>query len=725
MTNASRRFLVLVCAGTFAAAGIRGGTSDQKTVATATEEETPEYKNWIELAIGGVITKGDRAQFEQEHRLPGDQVYGGIQDLHFEGTVGKDALFSIDGHALWDFNDYDITVQLAKPNLGYIKAGYTEFRSWYDGNAGFFPHNDVFFDPPYPEMHVDRGDAWIELGLRAPNWPEITIRYDHEFRFGQKDSTVWGDTNLTGLQPPFNSTRKIIPSFRNLDEKRDIFSFEASKTIGNTDVLLGMRYEHNTNDYSLNMERGAGQLPPAVPPPGQQRKVTQKQDDDVDLFSGHGITETRITDNFWFTAGYSYTTITNDLSGSRIFGTHWDEAFGQPVPTLGQRDHAFIDLAGTARIRENVFNANLFWMPFESLAILTGFRYTHENNDSDSTFLAEEPVPNTPPFTPLNPERGFHYGPPIPAEGARNSDYNRFAERLELRYTGIKDWLFYAEGEWEEEFGNVDEFQNIDEEIPLDKDTNALGQKYTVGATWYPTMRLNFAGQYFHRIASYDENILSAQFPRLINQDWNVDDFNIRMTFRPKLPACMGTLALVTRYDFVHTSIDSQWGIFPQDDVLAELQSGEIKKHVISESLNWNPLPRFFLQANFSYVLNQTDTPANNIDIDPLTSPTVVNFRNDYWTVTSGFGYIIDDKTDFYADYYFYCANDYFKNAAVAVPYGMGATEHAVSATVTRKLSKNMRLLLKYGYFNYRDVTSGGHNNYQAHSLFSSLQIRF
>jgi hypothetical protein len=55
----------------------------------------------------------------------------------------------------------------------------------------------------------------------------------------------------------------------------------------------------------------------------------------------------------------------------------------------------------------------------------------------------------------------------------------------------------------------------------------------------------------------------------------------------------------------------------------------------------------------------------------------------------------------------------------------MGATEHAISATVTRQLSKSMRVLLKYGYFNYRDVTSGGHNNYQAHSLFSTLQIRF
>jgi hypothetical protein len=723
MISVSRKFLVLVCAGTFAATGLRAGeTTDGKAVTTT--EETPEYKNWIELGIGGTIVNGDNAQFEQEHRLPANTAYGGIQDLHFEGPLGKDGLFSVDGHGIWDTNDYDIQIQLSKPKLGYIKAGFTEFRSWYDGNGGFFPHNDVFFPPPFPEMHIDRGDAWVELGLRVPDWPEITIRYSHEFRFGQKDSTIWGDTNLTGLPPPFDPTRKIVPSFRDIDEKRDIVSLEISKTIGNTDVLLGMRYEHNTNDYSLNFERGAGQLPPVVSPPGQQRKVTQTQNDDVDLFSGHGITVTRLTDSLWFTAGYSYTSLQNDLSGSRITGLHWDEAFGEPVPTLGRRDHAFIDLAGMAQIKENLFNANLFWMPLESLVILTGFRYTHENVDNESTFLAEEPVPNMPPFTPLNPEGGFHYGPPEPASGFRTADYDRFAQRLELRYTGIKDWLFYVEGEWEEDSGHVNEFQSIDEaEEPLDKDTHALGQKYTIGANWYPTMRLNLSGQYFHRIASYDEDIFSGLFQRLFNQDWNIDDLNVRITFRPKMPVCLGTLALVTRYDFVHTSIDSQW--FHEGEIFAEEQSGEIKKHVISESLTWNPLARFYLQASFSYVLNQTDTPANNIELVPNEGATVVNFRNDYWTVTSGIGYIIDDKTNFYSDFSFYCANDYFKNAAVAVPYGMGATEYTASATLTRQLTKQMRLLLRYGYYNYRDVTSGGHNNYRAHSLYSGLQIRF
>jgi hypothetical protein len=721
--SASRRFLVLVYAGIFAAATVRAGdTSDDKSTTAATTEEQPEeYKNWIELGIGGVITSGDRAQFEQEHRLPGDQAYGGIQDLHFEQTFDKDGLFSVDGHALWDFNDYDITVQLVKPKLGYIKAGFSEFRSWYDGNGGFFPHNDVFFSPPFPEMHIDRGDAWIELGLRVPNWPEITIRYEHEFRFGQKDSTIWGDTTLTGLA--VNPTRKIVPSFRDIDEKRDIFSFEASKTFGNTDVLLGMRYEHNENDDSLNMERNAGQVGVV---PGGQRKVTQTQNDDVDLFSGHAITETRFSDSLWFTAGYSYTTLQNDLSGTRIFGTHWDSAFGEPVPTLGSRDHAFIDLAGTAQDKENLVNANLFWMPQENLAVLLGFRYTHQNLDTESTFLDEEPVPNTPPFSPTNPAHGFHYGPGIPTSGAEDANYDRFAERLELRYTGIKNWLFYFEGEWEEEWGHVDEFQTNDLIEPsLDKDTNALYQKYTIGANWYPTMTLNLSGQYYHKIASYSDDIITAQFPRLINQDWNVDDFNVRITYRPKIPACLGTLALVSRYDFVHTSIDSQWAIFSDGELLAELESGEIKQHVITESINWNPLARFYLQANVSYTLNQTDTPANNISLTPLTSPTVTNFRNDYWTVTTEAGYIIDDKTDVYSDFSFYCANDHFKNPAVAVPYGLGATEYTASATLTRQLAKNVRLQLRYGYYNYRDVTSGGHNNYQAHSLFSSLQFRF
>ena len=298
-----------------------GETPDGKAT---TEEEPNEPKNWIEFGIGGVITDGDRAQFEQEHRRPGGEVFGGIQDLHYEQTIGKDVQLVLDGHAIFDTNDYGFALELSKPKLGYIRVGFDEFRSWYDGNAGYFRPNGQFFAPIFPEMHIDRGEAWIELGLRVPDWPEITVRYSREFRDGQKDSTMWGDTTLTGIP---GATRKIAPAFRDIDETRDIFTFELSKTFTNTDVLLGMRYEHTNNDDELNMIRGAGQLPPAVNPPGAQRFTIQRQKDDVDLFSGHAITETRITDSLWFTTGYSYTTMTNDLTGSRIFGSEFDSAF--------------------------------------------------------------------------------------------------------------------------------------------------------------------------------------------------------------------------------------------------------------------------------------------------------------------------------------------------------------------------------------------------------------
>jgi hypothetical protein len=112
----------------------------------------------------------------------------------------------------------------------------------------------------------------------------------------------------------------------------------------------------------------------------------------------------------------------------------------------------------------------------------------------------------------------------------------------------------------------------------------------------------------------------------LINQDWNTDDLNVRITFRPKIPTRLGTLSLVSRYDFVRTTIDGQWEVFSDGEVLAEKQTGVTTQHVITEAITWNPLARFYLQANVSYTLNQTDTPANNIDLLPNTSPTVVNF---------------------------------------------------------------------------------------------------
>ena len=47
-----------------------------------------------------------------------------------------------------------------------------------------------------------------------------------------------------------------------------------------------------------------------------------------------------------------------------------------------------------------------------------------------------------------------------------------------MRYAGIANWLFYAEGEWGEEWGNdrAQEEGGIEEE-PLNEDTSAFAEK--------------------------------------------------------------------------------------------------------------------------------------------------------------------------------------------------------------------------------------------------------
>jgi predicted porin len=153
-------------------------------------------------------------------------------------------------------------------------------------------------------------------------------------------------------------------------------------------------------------------------------------------------------------------------------------------------------------------------------------------------------------------------------------------------------------------------------------------------------------------------------------------------------------------------------------------QTAVITNHVISESMTWNPCARLYLQGNASYVLNKTDTPAD-FNLIPNTSPTVLDFKNDYWTASGAAGFVLDQKTDVRAEYSYYRANNYQNNFLVALPYGMGATEHTVSAGISRQITNNVRLKLQYSYFHYTDLLAGGHNNYEAHAVFSSLQFRF
>ncbi len=789
------RTALCACVAMAGAAPLWAGEASKNIVKT--EEDT--FNNWVDVGVGGALYKGNKAQGQQRTGVA-DNMFGGINDMHLEQSLGNKWFAKLDGHAIFGNHDYNLLLDISKTDVGYLRVGYKEFRTYYNGMGGFFPNkalpgDGVMINPLNDELEVDRGDVWAELGLRMPNLPEITFRYDHIWRDGTKDSTMWGDTALTGANI-YGNVRKIVPAFRNLNEKRDVFALDAKQTVGKTDVGVGARAELINNNDSLNTLVRPGEYNPTAKYSDVKldRYLTQEDGLKSDTFSTHATTETRFGEKLWLTSAYEFSTLNSDISGSRIQGTNYDSpyqgifgasAFRDPrFPTLPlaatsgtsaalgstpatRAVSGYINLLGGAETSQHAFNMNLMWIPLADLSVITGVRYSHEDTDALSSWTDTGVNSSAKAYvttgTVTTGTATYLQGTTLPSIANSNYSLQKWAENLEIRYTGLKNWAFYARGDWDEDNQNVIQFQqsailqtdgvkphNVTQVAgPLSSgaiklntfwDSNRLAQKYTTGFNWYPLQRLSFSGQYYHKDDhySYDSPLGDGY---ISNQNFNTDNVNFRVTVRP-----LNNLTLVSRYDYQRITS------YVTAEELAPQKSATQTSNMFNECITWTPLDRLYLQGNFSYVLNETNTPASIglqdpqfatlsggvltppskfVDGYPVSGPVNLSFKNNYWTAGLGAGFALNDKTDLRADYTYYRANDYGNNdlfggsVVLSQPYGAGQEEQTVSASIQRQLCRNARLTLKYTYISSRDETSYGYGNFTGSLVSTSVLVRF
>jgi hypothetical protein len=246
-------------------------------------------------------------------------------------------------------------------------------------------------------------------------------------------------------------------------------------------------------------------------------------------------------------------------------------------------------------------------------------------------------------------------------------------------------------------------------------------QKYALGVKWYPVRRLSIdlGGYYKRNRYEYDHSrdstpndSIANRYPAYLTlQSFETYDGNARITYRPR-----ASLVLVSRYEYqlstVNTAPDPVSG-------LSEVESAEMTSHIFAQNVSWMPWARLNLQAGFHYVVSELETPASDI------TQAVLESQNNYWALHFNSGLVLDDKTDLNLGYTYYRADNYEDNSAFGVPYGSGAAEHGVNATLVRRLSAKLRLTLRYGYYTLADDTSGGNSDYDAHVLYTGLQYRF
>ncbi len=678
----------------------KSSVKNAKTTAVAPKEVDPkeeEFENWFTLSATGVGVDGNAPSFMRRYEVSRG-FSGGIEDFHMERAPSSDTVIKLDGHGLFDTHDYLLKYEVEKEKVGNWSVGYKEFRTWYDGHGGFFPQNGQWLTLFDRELALDRGEAWFEGELTLPDMPIFGFIYNHEFRNGQKDSLLWGDSRITdGL-----GMRKISPSFRDINEVRDTFNGYVRHTIDTTDFKVGLKYETTRDNNRLYVTRH--------PTETIQRSITTRELQTSDSLDFYGSSETRINEKLLLSSGYSLRTLDTDIGGSFIYGPGYDAPFNAAFDGRQNNDSGFLDLEGGSGMKVATINLNAMGNPCKDVSLIAGVRAEREDTGGNSTYI------NTSVPASLIPAQTF-------STAYNDLQFLNVAQSLEARYAGLPNWSLYANALWEEGGGTIAE-QLVSTTgagaptISRGSELDRWNQKYAVGANWYPLSNLNAGTQYYHKLNTRAyrhpvDNTLAVggdRYPAFImQQDTSTDDVNLRVTWRP-----LGNVTTVSRYDFQYATIDSRM------DGLDNIQTGVTTSHIFSEAITWNALSRLYFQVSANVALAKTETPTSGI------TGAVLEAKNNYFTTLFTTGFALDKKTDLTATYTYYQAmNNYYDSSVAGLPYGSAGEENSVVLSLIRRINDRVRLTAKYGFFSNRDQLYGDFTNYDAHMLYTGVQVGF
>jgi hypothetical protein len=318
---------------------------------------------------------------------------------------------------------------------------------------------------------------------------------------------------------------------------------------------------------------------------------------------------------------------------------------------------------------------------------------------------------------------------PVPFSAYGDANDLDVRERLDVSYNGITNWVLYTRAELAEGEGNLTQNGGL---VPISgigippvaeqSDIDRFFQKYSAGARWYPAAHLTIDGGGYYKRNEYNynntvDNTLNDstspdRYPAYLTmQYFQTYDGNLRVTLRPRQ-----NVTAIIRYEYQYSTIETRPD--PASD-LGQAESSRTISHIIGQDVSWTPWSRLYLQAGLNYVLNETKIPTT------VSTPVLLPSQNNYWNVNASSGLVLDDRTDLKVSFFYYQADDYQNNSLIAVPYGAGEEQYSITTTLTRRITKNIRWSLKYGYSHYTDQTYGGHRDYDAHLVYSSLQYRF
>ncbi|MFT3783199.1 MAG: hypothetical protein QM790_14415 [Nibricoccus sp.] len=752
----------LIQAGLTAALVLSGSALYAADAAKDADPLVIPTENYVKLSTQGSWVEKDKEAYQARNWTSKNGFFG-IEDLQISKDLKGDIAVKADGHALVGNADYLAHINVSKNEYGSVDAGISRFRTFYDGVGGFFPNNNAWFPLPNKDLHVDRQKIWAGVTTTLPNAPVFSIRYTNEQRSGTKDSTILGDTDFTGIPNwttsptnPISSNRKLLPAYLRIGERKETLSGTVKHTVGKTTFegsVVGTRI-HNLNTRTVNRyyypgytelrpypaitTTQASPTPPnliSTPNHGFDREGIK-----TDSIAYTGKVENRLTDKITVFAGVSYCDSTSDFLAERqilsdlqtnvgvvsqVGGAAFSGSLATPPALSSVRPpYSFTNFSGGAKTQELTANIGADIRVTNSLFVETALKHETLSTDADDNYLFVHNLVNQ------NTGVVTNYSVLFPQSSMVKE--HALVPELNVRYNGIKNLSLFGSIEYrhapgEERTMYVSSGTLTGSASMQNNYTNVKENhiRYSVGANWVPCSFFNVRAETFVKDHRNNFNgVADNNGLHLTGYGLGTSNSGAKLNITVKpIP----TLSFITRYVYQKgqmdvTAIGNPISTVSTSSYFPKYDSGDSKSHNIGETINWNPIKQFYMQASANIVFDTLSTAypraggAGNL--------VVRNSDNNYWNGSILTGFAVDKVTNAEIQYTMYKANNY-EPLYATVPYGAGTSESTFTVGAKRKLSDSMILEGKIGYLSSKNDTTGGFTNYNAVVAYISVQQSF
>ncbi len=648
---------------------------------------SPDGLSIAATPLSYAFVRGDKDRYRQMEWRNDGAVWGASEYTLTEGDL-EDVYMELKGHDMIRNGDYGNEVLLSKKGLGFLEFNFDQYRKYFDGTGGVLPgfsrYHVIELDR---DLYLDIGKIEVEAGLRMEDLPEVTFKYEHEYKKGAKSRLTWASVIEGGW------TRKISPSWQELDEEVNAFDLEGKHEIGGYEVEVEQRFE----DISTNSRRYEKNY--SVNPTLSQ-KVIRVQDQEPDsYYSGTGL---RVGKWFWgdkvhSSGGYHFQYVkTTEWENLKDY----DENMAAYCSSANCENKSGAFSSAQNDIQDFVWNAEYFPTPHinTGLKLKAGFEQRHAHSDYPGDYTAP------------NPDNIIDRIDSSYTTDQRHS----LAQAISFRYTGIPNTSLYTDlsleqrrswiSEERESFG-VQGAPNGNESWQRETIWNPRTEAWTAGVNYSPDYRFTLVPQIrlYQSAQDYDDKRETAgsvaRSAFIDKMKYDMAEFTLRTMVRP-------TEWLQTGFKYM-----------VQDGVVASRAENELvqKSNLLNDSYTFDTYLYPRSDLSFSSVVTLYNSalrvPTAN------RSGTFGTGKSDVASWMVGADYIPLKDLTIHQDIYYSWANNYQDLSVVGLPYGAAFNRVGYTIRFDWTRFKNWKLGPLYSFSHYGPNPDYDAGRYTAHLL--------